>query len=221
MQISKIVDLTSFLRRWYAISDLSVSPASLQDFDKIPRLLIDAWVSFGQLSIGYDQWCKIGVPSPLACQDGFIASGFLTPKDGFISVVMENQGNWTIGYRENDQASDPEVFSDFLEQEIGGTGFVPTGGKLSELIITSVLTETTLFGAMPTDEAQSLEASCDCELWIGRYYNAVGFGKDYETPSHRIRTNSDQSVLALDWGEGFSGFAAHRGIGRKRLQEFI
>lgn len=221
MPISNLDDLSAYLTKWYGVSDLGFGPEKLPPDTSVPETLLKTWLSIGSLSRGYAEWLRVGTPSPLACQDGFAAPGTLTKRDGYVQVVLENQGNWAIGYKDGDQASDPEVFSDFLEQEIGGTGFVPLGCRLSNLIITSALTETVIFGAIETNEARGIADKCDRIVWTGHYYNAFGYGADYETPSHQIRTNQDESVLALYWDDEFSGFLASSANGRKRLHRFL
>jgi hypothetical protein len=134
---------------------------------------------------------------------------------------MSRYSNWAIGYKDGDHASDPEVFSDFLEQEIGGTGFVPLGCRLSSLIITSALTETVFFGVVATNEAKGIADKCDRIVWTGLYYNAVGYGADYEAPSHQIRTNQNEDMLVLYLGDKFSGFVASSANSRKRLDPFL
>ena len=132
-----------------------------------------------------------------------------------LQIVLENQGNWVIACRDGDDSPDPKVYSNWLEQQFTGTGFVELGCNLSELIITSALTETIFFGAISSDEAQTAEKHCDIKLRVGRYYNAVGYGAEYERPSHTIRTNSSQSMLALDLENEFSGFVASADRGRE------
>lgn len=218
MLVSNLDELSAFLTKWYAVDDFSFAPEKLPTKVTVPDTLLNTWMSLGRLSIGYDEWLRTGTPSPLACQDGFVAPSILIERGGYVQVVSENQGNWSIGYKQGDQASDPEVFSDFLEQEIGGTGFVALGCNLSDLVITSILTETVFFGSISPEEANVLEAKCDHPVWTGRYYNAVGYGDKYETPSHQLRTNSDENMLALYWDNKFSGFLASSSQGQLRLQ---
>lgn len=221
MVVSNLDELSVFLAKWYGVSDLSLAPEKLLSTSLVPKTLLYAWSTIGRLSVGYDEWRRVGTPSPLACQDGFAAPGFLSKRGGFVQVVEENQGNWAIGYKDGDQATDPEVFSDFLEQEIGGTGFVPLGCKLSELIITTALTETIFFGSTEADKANSNSGKCDSVVWKGHYYNAVGYGDVYEIPSHQIRTNKNEDMLALYWEGKFSGFLASSSESKERLRRFF
>jgi len=220
MLVSNLEELSAFLSDWYATRDLSI-PDEMLPTDNIGAIpLVKAWLKLGLLSVGYEQWLQTGTASPLACQDGLTGPGHLARRNGFVHVVSENQGNWTMCYREEDQAVDPEVFSDFLEQEIGGTGYVSVGCKLSKLIITSILAETVFFGSVPNENAKALEVECDRHVWTGRYYNAVGFGSKYEKPSHQFRTNSENDMLALYWNNEFSGFLARANIGQRNFARF-
>jgi len=219
--VSNLEELTVLLTDWYAIGDLSVPTETLPIDSIAANSLVEAWTKLGRLSIGYEQWLREGTPSPLACQDGLAAPSYLVRRNGFVHIVSENQGNWTMCYREEDQAADPEIFSNFLEQEIGGTGYVSLGCKLSDLIITSVLTETVFFGSVPYEKAKTLESACDRHVWTGQYYNAVGFGSDYERPSHQLRANSENNMLALYWNNEFSGFLARANIGKQRFRSIL
>jgi hypothetical protein len=221
MTILNIDDLTDFLSRWYAVTDLGLPCGAIDSEAIVPETLRLAWLKIGRLSVGYEEWVRTGNPSPLACQDGFVAPAPLLVRDGISQVVTENQGNWSIGYEEGDQMIDPPVFTDFLEQEIGGVGFVPLGCNLSSLIITSVLAETVFFGSISIPSIEELAAECDNTIWIGQYYNAVGQGDEYEVPSHQIRTNNEENMLGLYWGGKFSGFLASSSKGRERLKPFL
>jgi hypothetical protein len=221
MLISNLDDLSGFLEKWYGIADLGLRPEAIPSDIIVPDVLRQFWIRVGRLSVGCGEWLLSGNPSPLACQDGIVAPGELYVREGVAQVVLENQGNWAIGYKSEDQSTDPEVFSDFLEQVQGGTGFVQLGCKLSNLVITSALTETIIFGSLRAKNVKELAANCDQTIWTGHYYNAVGQGSDYEVPSHQIRTNSDQSLLSLYWDGEFSGFVASALNGRENLQPFL
>lgn len=219
MLISNIDDLQSFLSRWYGLNDIGLASGLAEPHPNVPEALAIAWTKLRLLWVGYEEWRRSGYCSPLACQDGLAAPGQLVVRDGYVHVVFENQGNWSIGYKEGDNADDPEVYSNFLELEIGGTGFVPLGCRLSELIITSALTETVFFGSINTkEEANDLAAECDCTIWRGHYHSAIGYGQIYEGPSHTIKTSLDQRLLALFWKDKFSGFLAKSSSGREKLQ---
>lgn len=221
MTVSDIDELSDFLANWYGVTDLSIPPSAIQADAVVPDILRNAWLKIGRLWVGYDDWVRTGAPSPLACQDGLAAPGRLYVRDGIVQVVSENQGNWGIGYSDGTQLADPPVFSDFLEQEIGGVGFAPLGCNLSDLIITSALTETIFFGAISAENLEAHAAKCDRPIWMGHYYNAVGHGEKYEAPSHQIRTNPQEDLLTLYWDDEFSGFLAHSKESRERLQMFL
>lgn len=221
MTILDIDALTDFLSRWYAVTDIGLPSSAIDSGVIVPETLKLAWVKIGRLSAGYEEWVRTGNPSPLACQDGLAAPGPLLVRDGIAQVVTENQGNWSIGYKDGDQTIDPPVFTDFLEQEIGGVGFVPLGCNLSDLIITSVLSETVFFGLVSFPSIEELAAECNETIWTGHYYNAVGKGDVFEVPSHQIRTNNEENMLCLYWGGKFSGFLASSSKGRERLKPFL
>lgn len=214
-------DLSALLREWYDLEEVSLAVDKIPADAKVPATLISAWLKIGRLSLGYAEWVSTGHPAPLACQDGFAAPGSLFVRDGIAQVVTENQGNWAIGYRHDDPSPDPDMYSDFIEQEIGGTGFVPMGCRLSDLIVTTVLTETVFFGSVSDGNTNAMAVTCDRVLWTGHYYNAVGQGAAYERPSHQIRTNDDGSLLCLFWDGVFSGFVAERLVARARFQELL
>lgn len=221
MIVSSLDDLTDFLSRWYGGADLSFPSVAIHPDVIVPETLRQTWLQIGGLSVGYDDWLRTGKRSPLACQDGLVAPGALNVRNGIAQVVSENQGNWSIGYKDGIEMVDPPVYSDFLEQEIGGVGFIPLGCNLSELIITSVLTETIFFGALPEADVEEFSAECNHAIWTGHYYNAVGQGETYETPSHQIRTNHDGNLLGLYWEGKFSGFLASSSKGRERLGSLL
>lgn len=221
MIISGIDELSSFLSTWYGESDLSIPASAIPPDTVVPKALWDTWLKIGRLWVGYKDWVRIGTPSPLACQDGLAAPGSLYVRDGIAQVVSENQGNWAIGYEVGSKLIDPPMFSDFLEQEIRGVGFAPLGCNLSDLIITSALTETIFFGSTSLEGLEEHAARCDRTVWRSRYYNAVGHGEEYEVPSHQIRTNSQNDMLSLYWDDKFSGFLASSKESRRRLQQLL
>ena len=222
-----IDDLSGFLAAWYAVDDLAISEKDIPSHAMVPKALRQAWLKLGRLSVGYENWVRTGAPSPLACQDGLAPPGKLLVADGIALVVTENQGNWAIGYEAGTDLPDPPVFSNFLEQEGTAQGFIPVGCTLSNLIITTALTETIMFsvtdslGATPKAEQQKRAASCDHLIWTGHYYNAMGLGPDLEKPSHQIKINPAGDLLCLFFDDRFSGFLANRTESRKLIRQFL
>ena len=95
------------------------------------------------------------------------------------------------------------------------SGHVPVGARLSRSIITSALNETIFWSREIERSCDGEERFCDEVLWVGHYYNAVGFNGRYEAPSQRIRTNRERTLLALDWQDEYSGFIADREASRR------
>lgn len=164
---------------------------------------------------GHDRWMKDGTPGPLAAQDALISSDYFLPKDGFVPLVFENQGCWAHFMKDDDISNDPDVYSNWLADAEGIYENVPMGCKLSELIITSALTETIMFAETGS---VILDQNCNLLIWSGRYYSAEGVKPEYDAPSHYIFSNANHTKLALFFGKEYSGFTVDRFVGRDRLR---
>lgn len=216
--IRQFADLSLFLHDWYDVVQPRLALSDCSTPVPVAKPLLDIWGLVGRLTVGSDEWRRIGTRSPLACQDGFAAPQFVRETDGRVDFAFENQGNWSAGYRTDDLSPDPEILSNWIDMEERNAGYVRVGTKLSEFITTIILAETVFFGSESTPSTVMKAQKCDEVIWVGRYYNAVGFGGKYEKPSHRIRTNSERTLLALDWDSKFSGFVADRNLSRNRWE---
>ncbi len=211
MVIKNIDDLSVFLHDWYGEPPGSLRSTFDHDSLQVAQPLQKIWKNCGQLLRGNDRWFKFGTPSPLACQDGLAGPNNVHRVEGRLDFAYENQGNWSSGYALDDTADDPEVLSDWLAVEFTNTGHVPVGAKLSEYIVAIALQETVFFGWDNDDNRIHLDQNaCTETIWVGAYFNAVGLGNEYETPSHRFRVNRDRTLLVHDYGSEYNGFAARR-----------
>lgn len=221
--ISDLCLLNRFLDSWYSIvtyskPKLKSTEDAIQNELPVPEPLNAIWLSNKKLFKGYTQWLNDGTPSPLACQDALVAPGFLKKIKGNIPIVVENQGNWIMAYKDRDKSEDPKIHSNFMSLENSRLGFLPTGGRLSNLIITSALTETVFFSAVNQERAAIERENCTEELWTGFYYNALGVN-GYEKPSHRIMINKEKTMLALYIHDEFSGFVGDKSLAISRYNK--
>jgi hypothetical protein len=218
--IESLSGLSSFLHGWYGEPANGLALPQWKARVKAAPPLAEAWHLFGQLCKGGEAWKETGTCSPLACQDGLAGPNWIRETDGRIDFVFENQGNWSAGYKHADPSPDPDVFSNWAGMMETVSGHVPAGTVLSRFIITSALTETVFFGyRSPAKDEGIRQQLCDEIIWIGHYYNAAAFEGKYAVPSHRIRSNRERTLLALDWHGDYSGFIAKREFSRQRWTE--
>lgn len=219
--IGSIEDLSRFLHMWYGERDGRLALAYLAVDTNIAPPLLELWRRVGRLCRGYDEWVRIGTPSPLACQDGLADPGGTLVKHGLLHFRFENQGNWSMAYRTDDPSRDPLVLSNAIELDVSNAGHVPIGARLSDLLITSALMETVFFAcSSPQGDERTIE--CSEPLWCGAYYNAPGFDAFDGPPSHRFTTNLDRSLICAEISAGFDPIIAYRDIAQtkwERLQQ--
>lgn len=216
--IDTIEDASRFLHHWYGEPDGAFSLLqSVSDF-RFAAPLMEFWQRNGRLFHGQQEWIRIGTPSPLACQDRLAGPSTTCLKDGLLHFIFENQGNWSMAYRVDDIAHDPQVLCNSVEYDFPGVGHVPIGAPLSQVLITSALIETVNFAIEPTrNEGVGWESECSVMLWIGSYHNAPGY---YDAvPSHRFTTNPDRSLLCENSSIFVQPQIAHAETARTRWRE--
>lgn len=185
--ISNYDDFVNFVHEW-----LSAPPGSLiysgEIPDNLPNVLKRYYEQLGGINRPADE--SVGPYAlPLSTQDGIRRPETIVVFQDMIEFAFENQENWYA--RCSVSTDDPIVLTNWAELLGKGSGYHPTGAKLSEFLITLTLQELVILDCI--DEKLELDFQ---PLWLDGYLSTIST----EGPTHSFYVTMDKQYLGFCWG---------------------